>query len=90
LQRETIQLPLHTLYHYVCELFLIVPDAQALAFAGFSTMNAAEKLDAARQIDARLMGWYLSLAPRFQFDDPAFLVVPATIDMAYCTLSVIS
>jgi hypothetical protein len=66
----------------VCELFLIVPDAQALAYAGFSTMNAAEKLDAARQIDARFMEWYQSLAPRFQFDDPAFLVVPATIDLA--------
>ncbi|OCT51512.1 hypothetical protein CLCR_09138 [Cladophialophora carrionii] len=90
LQRETVQLPLHALYHHVCELYLIVPDAQALAFAGYATMNAGEKLDAARTIDARFMEWYGALPPRFQFEQPGFVVVPTTIDLAYGTSSVMA
>ena len=84
LLQDPILLPMHTLYHHVCELYLLAPDAQALAFADFATMTTNEKLTQARKMDARFVEWYQSLPPRFQFEDRTFLTIPATIDIAYC------
>jgi hypothetical protein len=87
LRRDPIQLPLHSLYNHVCELYLLAADAQALVFADFTTMSPTQKLDAARKMDARFLRWNESLAPRFQFEDPNFLIVPMTLDLTYYTLS---
>ena len=83
LLRDPIELPLHALYHHVCGLYLLVPDAQALAFAEFDTMKPAEKLDAARKMDARFMEWYRSIPSHFQFEKPDFLLSSTAFDLTY-------
>jgi hypothetical protein len=89
LLRAPIQLPLHSLYNQVCELYKIAPDAQALAFRDFAIMTPAAKLDAAQKMDARYVDWYRALPSRFQFGAPGFVLVPATIDLAYASRIVI-
>ncbi|OAP60583.1 hypothetical protein AYL99_05585 [Fonsecaea erecta] len=79
---DPIELPLHALYHYMCELYIYASDMQSLAFAEFAKMNALEKLHAARDLDRKMLEWYQSIPQRFQVDDPTFVLAPTTIDLA--------
>ncbi|EXJ68033.1 uncharacterized protein A1O5_08648 [Cladophialophora psammophila CBS 110553] len=79
---DPVQLPLQALYHYMCELYVFAGDIQSLVFADFSTMSTMEKLNAAREMDRKMLEWYSSIPQQFQVDDPNFVLVPTTVDLA--------
>lgn len=87
LLRDPVPLPLQALYHHMCELYLLASDVQSLVFKDFATMNTLEKMEAAQRLDNQMMKWYRSLPARFQIDDPDFISVPTTFDLAYFSLS---
>lgn len=80
---EPIELPLHKLYHYMCELYLVASDIQSLVFAEFPKMSIVEKGEEAQAMDSRVLKWYKSLPLQFQTDDPDFVLAPTTVDIAY-------
>ncbi|OAG41676.1 hypothetical protein AYO21_04140 [Fonsecaea monophora] len=82
---DPVRLPLQALYHYMCELYIFASDVQSLIFADYAKMDAVERLQAARDMDKKMLEWYGSIPQQFQVDDPDFVLVPTTIDLAYST-----
>ncbi|EXJ77649.1 hypothetical protein A1O3_09877 [Capronia epimyces CBS 606.96] len=83
LHGERIQLPLHKLYHYMCELYLFASDIQTLLFADFPSMGVVERFEASQRIEAQMQQWYSSLPSQFRVGQPDLVVVPQTVDLAF-------
>lgn len=57
-------------------------DVQSLIFGEFPKLNALQKFEAAQELDRRNKAWYDSLPAAHRFDQPEFIVVPGTVDLA--------
>ena len=82
LNQESIQLPQHALSDDMAVAYTFMGEVQTLLFSEFPKLNAVQKYEAAQEQDGRILAWYNSLPAEHRWDQPPFLIVPATVDLA--------
>jgi hypothetical protein len=82
LNQEPIKLPQHTLCDDLSVAYSFMGDVQSLLFGQFPKLNALQKYEAAQELDSRNQMWYDSLPAAHRIDQPSFIIVPATVDLA--------
>jgi hypothetical protein len=82
LNQEPINLPQHTLCDALALAYNFMGDVQSLLFVEFPKLNVVQKFEAAQELDRQNGVWYDSLPTAHRFDQPDFIIVPGTVDLA--------